>query len=311
MKIIGVIIFVFISFINIYAQNPVYKSFELPDNDAVIFAENLVSTFMNDRDITISPDFKEIYFSVLEGDRYVIVCTEFINNHWTKPHVLPFCGTYSDIEAMLSPDGKRLYFASNRPLKDEGSVKDFDIWYVERIDDGWSTPVNLGAPVNTEKNEFYPSVAHNGNLYFTTHEMNIAISEFDGEKYKEPVLLSDSINTKVGEYNAFIAPDESYIVYTSHGKKQIAGRGDLFIAYRNNNGQWMNAKCMSKAVNGPDVEMCPFVSFDGKYLFYSSLRKKANENEIRTYEQLEEIARKPQNGKFDIYWISMENIFKE
>ena len=91
---------------------------------------------MNDRDITISSDFKEIYSSILEGDKYVIAFIKYENNQWTKPEIMPFCGKYSDVEAMFSPDGKRLYFASNRPLKEGDKPKDFDIWYVERTENG-------------------------------------------------------------------------------------------------------------------------------------------------------------------------------
>lgn len=136
--------------------------------------------------------------------------------------------------------------------------------------------------------------------------MHISVSKFDGEKYLDPELLSDSINTKVGEYNAFITPDESYLIYICHGKKQVAGRGDLFISYKKDDGLWSDAKCMGLEVNGPDIEMCPFVTFDGKYLFYSSIRKKEVKEGVITYDFLKEISNKPQNGKFDIYWISME-----
>ena len=47
------------------------------------------------------------------------------------------------------------------------SVKDYDIWYLQKKGDGWEGPFNLGAAVNTDKDEFYPSLTKYGNLYFT------------------------------------------------------------------------------------------------------------------------------------------------
>ncbi len=58
------------------------------------------------------------------------------------------------------------YFLSTRPDGDE-AVGDQDIWYVERNGSGWSLPVNLGEPVNTDGGEFFPSLTRDGTLYFT------------------------------------------------------------------------------------------------------------------------------------------------
>ena len=89
---------------------------------------------------------------------------------WTPVEVVSFSGQYRDIEPSFSPDGKALYFASNRPLDNlTAAPKDYDIWKVERKKNSskWSAPINMAAPVNSEKDEFFPSVTNAKNLYFT------------------------------------------------------------------------------------------------------------------------------------------------
>jgi len=94
-----------------------------------------------------------------------------VKGKWSKPALTRFASEYRDIEPFLIADGLKLYFASDRPLSDASSKeKDYDIWYVERktLTNAWSAPINLGQPFNTTNNEFYPSLATNGNLYFTS-----------------------------------------------------------------------------------------------------------------------------------------------
>lgn len=65
----------------------------------------------------------------------------------------------------ISPDGRRLYFVSDRP----GGVGGTDIWYCDHTGgDTWSTPQNMGAPVNTPGNEMYPFLSRDSVLYFSS-----------------------------------------------------------------------------------------------------------------------------------------------
>ena len=104
-----------------------------------------------------------------------IACAKKVKEKWSEPKLVPFTSKHRDIEPFLSSDGLKLYFASNRPLHDSISTsKDYDIWYVERknSNEEWSSPINLGKPVNTSSDEFYPSVAANCNLYFTSEGLD-------------------------------------------------------------------------------------------------------------------------------------------
>ena len=290
-----------------------YLGQPLPGSTPELFAPGIISTREAERDACFSPDGNEFYYSMIGLTHFVILESKLVDGHWTRPEVAPFSGYYSDIEPFYSPDGNRIYFASNRPPGEMGEPKpDFDIWYVEKTGDGWSEAVNIGAPVNTARNEFYPSVSSDGTLYLTASYdgsfgfEDIYKSELIDGRYTDPENLGKAINSKLYEYNAFIAPDESYIIYSSHGRQNSYGSGDLYISFRHEGDSWSDAKNMGEKINSITLDFCPYVSSDGKYLFYSSTRKAGmpySETGV-TYDQMLKILALPENGLGDIYWVS-------
>jgi hypothetical protein len=215
----------------------------------------------------------EFYYCVLEKPHSIIMRIQRTADGWSKREILSFSGYYSDCEPQISADGQCLYFCSDRPLDGQDGPKNYDIWYVERTEDGWEKPVNPGPPLNTEKNEFYPSLTKEGTIYFTSYDMKIYRSKFVDGNFTSPKILSDSINSGTAEYNAFIAPDESYLIFTSHGwEGGREGRGDLFISFKKGDETWSRAKNLGPKINSKAIDYCPSVSPDGKYLFFSSAR---------------------------------------
>ncbi|MCK5147180.1 PD40 domain-containing protein [bacterium] len=285
---------------------------EIPE----LFAPGIICTGMDDRDIAISPDGREIFYGVLEKPHYVLIWLKEVDGVWQSHKIAPFSGSYNDYEPQFSPDGNRVYFCSERPMEGKGDPKDADIWYVEREGESWGEPQNPGAPLNSELNEFYPSVTKDGTVYFTSHTMKICRSEFKNGKYCEPEILPNPINTRA-EYNAFIDPDERYLIYTSHSWDHAAGRGDLFVAYRQDDDSWSVPRHLGHDINSNAIEMSPTVSSDGKYLFFSSMRTNEAHDpvQVKTYEELLTNFQKPQNKKLDIYWVDAnilnQNISKE
>ena len=261
------------------------------DNIVEPYLADLFSQFPNVRDIAISSEGEEIYFSVQSyvDEVSLIAFSKKLNNSWMEPEIVNFSGKYFDIEPFLAHDGLKLYFASNRPLKEsEGEPKDFDIWYVERKDNNsdWSNPINVGAPINSDSDEFYPSIAYNNNFYFTCNERStkgkddIFVSYWKGDKYLEPVSLSDSINTDGYEFNAFIAPDDSYIIFTAYQRKDGFGSGDLYISYKISDSTWTKAKNLGHEINSDKMDYCPFVDVNNN-LYYTSKRSSVN-NPVKT-----------------------------
>ena len=115
----------------------------------------------------------------------------------------------------------------------------------------------------------------------TRTDHDIYYSKFINNEFQKPVLLSEAVNTENYEADVFVAPDESYIIFCST-REDGFGRGDLYISFKGSHNKWSKAVNMGKEINTQHYEYCPFVTKDGKYLFYTSNQ--------------------------DIYWVSTEII---
>ncbi len=222
-----------------------------------IFAPGIITTDGYEFAITFSPDGKELFFTRRGGEKnyptnYLMVC-RYENNRWTEPEIAFFSGKYFDFESHISPDGKRLYFGTQRP-KPPGIQAEGDIWFLEKIDHGWGEPKFLDAPVN---NGFamYVTSARNGNLYYTGVD-GLYRSVYKNGKYLKPEKLKNENDEFFSGAHPFIAPDESYLIFDSDP--------GLMISFQKKDGTWTKAKEMGIVPN-----MCPSVSPDGKYLFFS------------------------------------------
>jgi Tol biopolymer transport system component len=286
-----------------------------------LFGESLVNTFLNERDFAISPDGSEIYFTVTTPRstfQTIVFCKKDNQGKWSSPVVAPFSGTYSDLEPSFSADGNTLYFASNRPTVTSDGKLNFDIWKTSRENGIWREPLNLGSPVNTTGDEFYPSVAANGNLYYTGSypigpgKEDIYLAEFNDSKYQSPVPLDAAVNSAKYEFNAFVSPDETFILFSSFGRKDDSGGGDLYISVKGTNGKWQPARNI-KELNSKSLDYCPYVSPNRKALFFTSERNNlptSFPDSRVSYEKMISTAMQTSNGNGNIYWVNISILRK-
>jgi Tol biopolymer transport system component len=245
-----------------------------------VFAPGLISK--KDRSefgSVFNKEATEFYYGVDVNGRSEIRYTKLQGVTWGKPQTLLSHDKYSCNDPFLSPDGNRLYFISNKALLGDGVKEDYDIWYIKREGNRWNPKmINAGPNINSKKNEYYCSFSNNGNLYFASnlltaenkpHDFNIYVSKFVNGSYQKAIPLTDLINTKAYEADVFVAPDESYIIFCSI-RKEGFGKGDLYICFKDNGGNWSKAKNMGALVNTEGHELCPFVSKDGEYFFFTS-----------------------------------------
>lgn len=273
---------------------------------------------INLRDIAISPDNDEVFFT-LDAPKYAyraILTSKKMNGKWGAFEVAAFSGKYKDIEPAFSPDGNVLFFVSTRPaLEGEEEKQDYDIWKVERTGTGWGAPIRLPEIINTAGNEYYPSVSANGSLYFTSEregslgKEDIFISEWSNGQYSLPESVN-GMNTEGYEYNAYIAPDESYMIFGNYGNKKTLGKGDLYISFKKN-GLWQTPQWLGESLNSVQLDYCPFVTTDGKYFFFTSERSNINNNNRRlSYDELTRELNKPENGVSRIYYLPFKQVLK-
>lgn len=295
------------------AAQVIYPGAQLPADTPQLFAPGTLSDGLSNRDFTVSPKGDEIFFT-LQQPRFAsstILHLVKKDGKWSDPEVAPFSGKYRDLEATFSPDGQTIYFSSDRPITGEKS-KDFDIWKVKRLaNDSWGEPENLGTIVNSDKNEFYPSVTKNGNLYFTAEipggkgSEDIVVCKWIGTGYSKSEILPEDINTKEDEFNGFVDPDEQFILFSSYGRPDDMGGGDLYMSRKDDKGNWMPVKHLPSPVNSTAIDYCPYVTWDKKYFVFTSNRlgKEFKDGKEKGYQKLKELLSSPGNGWDDIYWM--------
>ena len=235
-----------------------------------VFAEGAISTPYSEWATSFTPDGNTVYFS--RGAIYWTVCySKLVNGKWGRPVVAAFSGRYNDTDPFVSPDGKRMFFISNRPFEagEDKPQKNYHIWYADLISgDEWSAPKHIDAPVNlAASNNYAPSVSSSGTLFFCSRNregnkgMGGYAAKWLGDHYDKPqqlVLLG-----KEDVQDPFTAPDESYVVFLSGN--------DLYYCPKNGN-EWGAAQKLGPQVNNGDSNSSPYVSRDGKMLYYSSSR---------------------------------------
>jgi pimeloyl-ACP methyl ester carboxylesterase len=252
-----------------------------PGTNPKVFAPDIVSTPAHEFGCSFTPDGKEFYFTRRDPNRglNLIMVSKCINGTWTKPTTVPFIENWEAFEPRVTPDGRRLYYTSNKPLPGEGGIP-MNIWYVEKAGEGWSSPQNPGPPFNPMKS-MYVSMTLDGTIYTTDisggpGSEGIAVAKrFNGE-YRKLERLGPPINIGKQDMYPFIAPDESYLIFTSRRPPTNTG-GGLWISFKQPDGTWSDPRAIDLGM----AAGLPLISPDGKYLFFTG----------------------GERGKSDIYWV--------
>jgi len=254
----------------IFAQENVWKYYSQtpPGKVAELFMPNQINHLAHSSP-TFSPDGKEIYWSIVGADNQTrkIFYVKYQDSIWSEPRIVNFSGNYHDDQPFISYDGKKMFFASKRPKTKEGEEIN-DIWISEKSKGEWGEP----KPINNLIGFWTPTLTNSETVYFlevvNQNRLICCSRKIDGE-YSKVECLNENIN-KEGALNwcPFIASDESYIIFSSN-RKGGNGNGDLYISFRNENGEWGKAINMGSTINTDKQERFPGVSPDGKYLFFT------------------------------------------
>lgn len=267
-----------------------YLGQKKPGTEPLIFAPGIVSSIAYEHSAPVfSPDGKEVYWTVLSGQGYIF-SMKLVDGKWTMPRMAPFSGEHADFYPFFSPEGKKLFYTSYRPLEEGKKNPGYGItiWFVEREGEGWLPPKPVGPPINTGY-EFGFSLAKNGTLYFTRGgggSFDIYRSEIVNGRYIEPKKLPKPVNSGYDEDRPFIAPDETYLIFESERPAKSGTGGGLFVCFRKPDGSWTEPVNMDEKIDSVSRSSFPYVSPDGKFFFFGSKK----------------------NGNNDIYWVDAKFI---
>lgn len=188
----------------------------------------------------------------------------------------------------LSADGQFMFFAScmentgDYGSSDRTGYGSCDIFYSQKVNGKWSTPINAGSVINTRNWETQPSFSSDGKtLYFirgsVTREgiknpdIYMSVVGTDG-KFGEPVRLNDNINTPMQEESVFIHPDNQTLYFSSNGHPGMGGQ-DIYMSRRQPDGSWGKAVNLGYPINTPKDENSLLVEANGKLAYFASERE--------------------------------------
>jgi Tol biopolymer transport system component len=255
-------------------QDSLYLGQTPPDTIPVIFAPGIICLDNRFEGTgAFSPDGKMIFFTVTNGtfSSQKLFFSEFVKNKWTKPDTASFSKVFNNLEPFFSFDGQKLYFSSDREKKTNQNRRDF--YSVNKLKNGWSEPVKLEPPINSDYTEFFFRQSKNGTIYFASNRpggngmVDIYFAKPDHGKYENVCNIGSVVNVNGGYAgDPCIAPDEGYIIFPSV-RTAGANNSDLFISF-NEKGTWTEPVNMGNLINTRANEYGPFLSPDGKYLFF-------------------------------------------
>ena len=240
-----------------------------------LFAPGIISTEAIEYGLTFAPDGETVYFTRRASwrDAPALYVSHFDDGAWQTPQVVPFSGSWGDEYPALAPDGRRLYFASKRPVEGTEPLSHNDIWFAERTPEGWGAPQHLPAPINTDDLDSHPTVAADGTLYFHSRRtggaggVDMYQARLAEERYAAPEPLP--FNSAATDGEACVDPEGRFVIFYSE-RAGTRGAGDLFVVYRHGEG-WSDVHNLGDVVNTADYEWTPTLSPDGRYLFYAHL----------------------------------------
>ena len=188
-------------------------------------------------------------------DLKIYSATKDVDGYWANMEEMEFnSAEFTTCHPTLSPDGRRLYFASNRP----GGYGGLDIYVVESTMGGWSTPQNLGPTVNSSDNEIFPFMGKDETLYYSSkgHKglggldifMAQKVDRNDEGSWSVRENMGEKFNTKKDDFGFWINEDKTS-GYLSSSRHDGYGKDDIYEWTADNN---------MLAMGGMAYEMCVF-----------------------------------------------------
>ena len=245
-----------------------------------IFAPGIISGPANDGSPTFMPDGQTLFFTRSGATWSVILESRKIApaaNSWSTPVIAAFSGEWPDSSPSLSPDGSFVVFNSIRPFDDNPAHRAAQLYRSEKIASGWGKPARLSDAVNISHSIWKPSIAADGSLYFLSidpkGQKRLYSSKFAKGTYEtaQPLSFSDG---STGDVDPEIAPDQSFLVFSSSGRLPNDSKDHLYISLRKGGawGEVMPIRYAGDDKPGRSADDDPTLAPDKQVLFFSSDR---------------------------------------
>ena len=173
----------------------------------------------------------------------------------------------ANFDAIVSGDESTLIYVT--------SLKFYDaVYYAKNINNKWATPQNITPEIQSDGDLYPTGISFDGTTLFLTKNdrfnNDIYVSHLKNNKWIKAQKLGKNINTKYWESSATLSPDGKTLYFTSN-KKDSRGGLDIYISgYDTATGTWGPPQNLGPTINTQFNEETPFLSKDGKTLYFSS-----------------------------------------
>ena len=175
-------------------------------------------------------------------------------------------GNSSNFKAVISGNGKTILYMNELPFYDA-------VYYSTFKDGAWTKPVNITPQIQSDGDQYVSSVSYDGTTLYLTKEDNfnsdIYVSKLVDSLWQKSEPLNKKINTKYWESHASISKDGKTLYLSSNRKGSLGGM-DIFKSVKDEDGDWGEPVDLGPTINTALNEDSPFITEDGKTLFFSS-----------------------------------------
>lgn len=197
------------------------------------------------------------------------IAGEFVSN----PRLVNFSSLGSLINnsnanhnCVISGDGMTMVFMSKLPFYEA-------VFMSKKRGRNWSRPVNITPQIMSDGDQFVTGISYDGNTLLLTREdvfdSDIYSSNFKNGKWEKSKPIGKPINSRYWESHASLSSDGNTLYFTSNRRGGFGGM-DIYSSEKQENGDWGEPQNMGELINTELNEDTPFITNDGKTLYFSS-----------------------------------------
>lgn len=192
---------------------------------------------------------------------------------------------YNEINPMISPDGKTLYFARiSHPNNTHGTKGSQDIWYSELdpTSGKWAPGRRMGFPLNKDEYNCAYSITPDGNSMlikgqynngtYETRGFSLSKKTASGWSPPQKIDIPGYVNMSKGQFDCGFMSADGKVLLMAFSEKKNSKEDDLYVTFRQKDGSWTKPMDLGVEVNTKFTETTPFLAPDGATLYFSSNR---------------------------------------
>ncbi len=216
--------------------------------------------------------------------------SRFENGQWQQAKDMGTPPNTSDNEGAQSISGNGLFMVFTGCMRDDGYGL-CDLYYSENRNGTWTSPKNMGPPINTSNSEKQPALSSDGRvLYFSSsrlggfgnYDLWMSVRGEDGS-WSEPVNMGENINTEGSDQSPFMHPDNKTLYFSSNGWPGM-GDYDIFLSRKTSDSTWSEPLNLGYPINTHHAEQGLIVNSRANVAYFSSDRLSGKGQDIFSFE---------------------------